>query len=75
MATLVMPKDEVASRSMTDYDGFSDDVLMDSIANTFEASVTNLWIATSNGKPINLIDGTSGDVRACPSAEPCVIVK
>ena len=75
MATLVMPKDEIASRSMTDYDGFSDDVLMDSIANTFEASVTNLWIATSNGKPINLIDGTSGDVRACPSAEPCVIVK
>ncbi len=75
MATLVMPKDGVGTRSLTDYDGFSDDVLMESIANTFESSVTNLWTATSNGKQINLIDGTSGDVKNCPSTDPCVIVK
>ncbi|OCG02504.1 inverse autotransporter beta domain-containing protein [Gilliamella apis] len=75
MATLVTPKEGVETRGLTDYDGFSDDILMDSIENSFEASVTDLWVATSNGNPINLIDGTTGNITACPTADPCVIVK
>ena len=76
LATLVMPKDGISSRGLADdYVGFSDDKLMDSIASTFESSVTNIWTATSNGKSVNLIDGTSGNIKACPSQEPCVIVK
>ncbi|WP_085246877.1 inverse autotransporter beta domain-containing protein [Gilliamella mensalis] len=75
LATLVKPKVLNASiTSMQDVDGFSDEDLMNRIPNTFE-SVLKSWTATSNGKKIALIDGTSGNVNACPTQEPCVIVK
>lgn len=74
-ATLVKPKVDVGSiTSEDDVEGFSDEELMNSIPDNF-ASVLKGWSATSNGKKVALIDGTSGNVNACPSQEPCVIVK
>lgn len=74
-ATLVKPKVDIGSiTSENDVDGFSDEEVMDSIPDNF-ASVLKGWSATSNGKKVALIDGTSGNVNACPSQEPCVIVK
>ncbi|OCG04699.1 inverse autotransporter beta domain-containing protein [Gilliamella sp. wkB112] len=60
--------------SAADATGFSDEAIMSQIPDTFEAVQKN-WTATSNGKKVTLIDGTSGKVNVCPSAEPCVIVK
>lgn len=77
LASLVKPKSG-ATRSWSladDFDGFSDALLMQKIGKTFQSSVLNLWTATSNGKKVNLIDGTSGNVNSCPSKEPCIIVK
>ncbi|MCX8648801.1 inverse autotransporter beta domain-containing protein [Gilliamella sp. B2776] len=75
LATLFKPKGDIkAITSENDIEGFSDDELMNSIPNNF-ASVLKGWSATSNGKKVTLIDGTSGNVDVCPSQEPCVIVK
>ncbi|OCG23837.1 hypothetical protein A9G11_04170 [Gilliamella sp. wkB108] len=75
LATLVKPKVPNGSiSSASDAEGFSDDVLMQSVPLTFEAFQKS-WKATSGGKNITLIDGTSGTVDSCPSAEPCIIVK
>ncbi|OCG18508.1 hypothetical protein A9G24_12205 [Gilliamella sp. App6-5] len=75
LATLVKPKTTDGSiASGQDVDGFSDEGLMERIPNTFE-SVLKGWTATSNGKKIALINGTSGNVNACPEQELCVIVK
>lgn len=75
MASLVKSKniDGVIS-SVNDVIGFSDEAAMSQIPDTFEAIQKN-WTATSNGRKITLVDGTSGNVRACPTSEPCVIVK
>jgi adhesin/invasin len=75
LATLVHPK--VPNGEITtekDVEGFSDEELMNSIPDTFE-SVLKGWTATSNGKKIALINGTSGDINACPEQEACIIVK
>ena len=75
LATLVKPKVRNGNIvTSQDVEGFSDEVLMNSIPNTFEA-VLKGWTATSNGKAIPLIDGTSGNINACPTQEPCIIVK
>lgn len=76
LASLVTPSTPTQSGNFGDgYVGFSDQSLMASIDNTFESSVVDLWTATSNGKKVALIDGTSGNVRRCPSSTRCVIVK
>ena len=75
MASLVKPK--VSNGTIitaADVDGFSDEQLMKRIPDSFD-SVLKGWTAVSNGKKIPLIDGTSGNVNACPKQEPCVIVK
>ncbi|OCG22278.1 MULTISPECIES: inverse autotransporter beta domain-containing protein [unclassified Gilliamella] len=75
LATLVKPKVQNGSiTSMQDVEGFSDEDLMNRIPDTFE-SVLKGWTATSNGKKLVLIDGTSGNVNDCPAQQPCVIVK
>lgn len=75
LATLVKPKASNGSiSSFQDVDGFSDNELMSRIPSQFN-EFTGLWTATSNGKKVALINGTSGNINACPGQEPCVIVK
>ena len=75
LATLVKPKVNNGSiNSFQDVDGFRDDELMSRIPDTFN-EFAGLWTATSNGKKIALINGTSGSISQCPGHEPCVIVK
>lgn len=58
----------------SDLVGFSDEEIMGRIPETFEA-MQKAWTATSQGKTVTLINGTSGNVKKCPTAEPCIIVK
>ena len=76
LATLFKPKVDIgAISSEEDVEGFSDEELINSIPDDF-ASVLKGWSATTgDGKKVALVDGTSGNVNACPSQEPCVIVK
>ncbi|MWN89136.1 hypothetical protein GQ597_00155 [Gilliamella sp. Pra-s65] len=75
LATLVKPKgNNGAISSFQDVDGFSDNELMNRIPVTFN-EFAELWTATSNGKKIALINGTSGTINECPGQESCVIVK
>ncbi|MCO6551689.1 MAG: inverse autotransporter beta domain-containing protein [Gilliamella sp.] len=75
LATLVKPKVyNGAINSSQDVDGFSDIGLMNRIPNTFK-EFASLWTATSNGRKLPLIDGTSGNVNQCPEQRACVIVK
>ncbi|MCX8573808.1 MULTISPECIES: inverse autotransporter beta domain-containing protein [unclassified Gilliamella] len=75
IASLVKPKVPNGTISaIEDAVGFSDEQLMNRIPDSFD-SVLKGWTATSNGKKITLIDGTSGQVTSCPKQEPCVIVK
>ena len=76
LASLVTPVASTGSGDFGDgYEGFSDQLLMDKIDSSFKSSVTDLWTATSNGRNVDLIDGTSGNVRRCPTSNRCIIVK
>ncbi|MWN31750.1 MULTISPECIES: inverse autotransporter beta domain-containing protein [unclassified Gilliamella] len=75
LATLVKPRVyNGAINTFQDVDGFSDENVTNSIPVTF-SEFSKLWTATSNGRQIALIDGTSGNVNQCPGQVPCVIVK
>ncbi|SCC11602.1 adhesin/invasin [Gilliamella bombicola] len=75
LATLVKPKVyNGAINTFLDVDGFSDENVTNSIPETF-SEFSKLWTATSNGRKIALIDGTSGNINQCPGQIACVIVK
>lgn len=75
LASLVQLKTPNGSiDSDNDINGFSDEALMNSLPATFKTVQQN-WKVTSNGTKIALVDGTSGAVTSCPSADPCVIIK
>ncbi|OCG43484.1 hypothetical protein A9G35_10000 [Gilliamella sp. Choc5-1] len=75
LASLVKPKIyNGAINTAQDVHGFSDSEVMNSVPDSFEGFAA-LWTATSNGRNIPLIDGTSGSVNQCPGQQPCVIVR